>query len=184
MARLTIAQAGNVSRLAFLDMLAACEHDAKSLADPRTDDGYRILVGSTARALKLFDSYAAHPHVYNKALDSTAAGRYQIIWPTWNDLVAKYGFTDFTPESQDRAALMLIKQAGGLDYIDTGRIELAIARCREVWASLPGSSVADQPERDIPFCLHAYQQALVRYSSRPDFSNVTAGSGSTATILK
>jgi muramidase (phage lysozyme) len=82
MARISVDQAGSINALAFLDAVAVSEIGRTMLAMPETDDGYRVLVGSTPHALKLFSSYSAHPHVLNKMLDSTAAGRYQIIYPT------------------------------------------------------------------------------------------------------
>ncbi|HGE5970355.1 TPA: glycoside hydrolase family protein, partial [Escherichia coli] len=46
---------------------------------------------------------------------------------------------DFSPLSQDRLAIQLIRERGALDDIRAGRIERAISRCRNIWASLPGA---------------------------------------------
>jgi lysozyme len=70
---------------------------------------------------------------------STAAGRYQIIKPTWLSLKSKLGLPDFSPASQDAAAIELIRQRGALADVQAGRIESAVNKCAKVWASLPGA---------------------------------------------
>jgi muramidase (phage lysozyme) len=73
MARLT-GPSANLN--AFLDLIAASEGTP---VIPGSDDGYDVLVGATRKHPLLFHSYAEHPNVFNRELDSTAAGRYQII---------------------------------------------------------------------------------------------------------
>jgi hypothetical protein len=46
---------------------------------------------------------------------------------------------DFSPASQDRLAIQLIRERGALEDLQQGRIERAIYRCRNIWASLPGA---------------------------------------------
>ena len=46
---------------------------------------------------------------------------------------------DFGPESQDRWALQLIKERRALDDIEAGNFASAIAKCKNLWASLPGA---------------------------------------------
>jgi lysozyme len=65
---------------------------------------------------------------------STAAGRYQIIKPTWLSLKSKLGLPDFSPASQDAAAIELIRQRGALADVQAGRIESAVNKCAKVWA--------------------------------------------------
>jgi muramidase (phage lysozyme) len=101
-------------------------------------DGYRMLVGGS-----LFDSYADHPRVLidlpNLGIKSSAAGAYQILRRTWDGVAGKLGLTDFSPESQDAAAIALIKQRGGWADMRAGRFASAIDKCRKEWASLPGA---------------------------------------------
>ncbi|MBA3588316.1 glycoside hydrolase family 104 protein [Methylibium sp.] len=77
---------------------------------------------------------------------STAAGRYQMIRPTWAGIKKRLRLPDFEAASQDRAALYLIDNCGALEDVHAGRIETAIAKCSREWASLPGNK-AGQPQR-------------------------------------
>jgi lysozyme len=99
-------------------------------------NGYRTLFGGG-----LFNDYSRHPNiaVTRGALTSTAAGAYQILYRTWVPTAAAYGLTDFSPASQDVAAVALIKGRGALADVIAGRFDTAIAKCNKEWASLPGS---------------------------------------------
>ncbi|TVP46705.1 MAG: glycoside hydrolase [Halomonas sp.] len=125
-------RAGNVT--AFLDMLAYAE------GTPRfgTQNGYNVIVGGST-----FERYHDHPRqmVWLPAykINSSAAGRYQFLIRTWDDLVERFYLTDFTPENQDLGALHLIRQCKALSLIHEGRIREAIHACRRIWASLPGA---------------------------------------------
>lgn len=90
---------------------------------------------------------------------STAAGRYQLIKGTWLACKRALGLTDFGPESQDRAAVYLIKQRGALDAVRAGRIEEAMALCRREWASFPNAGYAGQGTRSAGTMLAWYEQA-------------------------
>lgn len=70
---------------------------------------------------------------------STAAGAYQCLAGTWDALVARYAFPDFSPACQDEGAVALIAGRKALDDVITGRFDEAIAKCGKEWASLPGS---------------------------------------------
>ena len=96
------------------------------------------------------------PNYANKV--STAAGRYQIIKPTWLVCKKALGLPDFSPASQDKAAAYLIKGRRALDDIQAGQVESAIAKCAAEWASLPGAGYA-QPERKVAFLVAAYSSA-------------------------
>jgi len=117
---------------AFLDMLATSEGTIK-----RGDDGYNVIVGGT-----LFSPYAEHPNVkvdLGSGLISTAAGRYQFLHRTWIALAAQCGCADFSPVCQDTACIELIRQRFALDDVQAGRFDDAVAKCRNIWASLPGA---------------------------------------------
>lgn len=138
---------------AFLDMIAYAE----GTSGP---DGYRTMFGHS-----LFDSFADHPRQLftftnsrGETLKTSAAGRYQFLRSTWDELRAKLGLSDFSPASQDLGAIELIRQRGALNDVRAGRIVQAISKVRSVWASLPGAGYA-QPERSITNLLTAYANA-------------------------
>lgn len=141
---------------AFLDMVAWSEIGPGLLA--HSDDGYDVLVGSTARAPLLFDSYATHPNVYNRRYNSTAAGRYQILsrfWPHYRDLLH---LPDFGPSSQDQYAVQQLAERKALPLIEAGHITAAIALVSNIWASLPGAGYG-QHENEVKNLLAAYKAA-------------------------
>lgn len=153
MPRLTSAS-GNVR--AFLDLLAWSEIGPGLLE--HSDDGYDVLVGSTARAPLLFDSYATHPNVYNRRCNSTAAGRYQILaryWPHYRDLLK---LSDFGPVNQDLYAIQQLRERKALPLIESGHITAAIAQVSNIWASLPGAGYG-QHEHEMKNLLAAYKVA-------------------------
>jgi muramidase (phage lysozyme) len=91
---------------------------------------------------RVFSSFDDHPRIRVCASGycSTAAGRYQILSKTWTAI--RSGLPDFGPDSQDQAAIRLIKARGvsNLDSINTyDEFSVAIRKVNREWASLPGS---------------------------------------------
>lgn len=128
-------------------------------------EGYRALFGWRPGNGKTFSGYASHPKQFfnytNKAgttIRTSAAGAYQITATTFDALVKKYGFTDFTPDTQDAMAIELMRERGAIADIEAGRFETAIRKIRPIWASLPGANV-DQPERSMAYVKNAFLQA-------------------------
>ncbi|MEN3802130.1 glycoside hydrolase family 104 protein [Aeromonas veronii] len=118
---------------AFLDMIAYAEG-----TKGRGDDGYNKLVNPAG----FFESYATHPNVLvqvNKTLSSTAAGRYQFLSKHWAHYRDQLALPDFGPASQDSWAIQLIRERKALDDVLKGRIREAVAKCANIWASLPGA---------------------------------------------
>ncbi|KAI3589322.1 Phage lysin, 1,4-beta-N-acetylmuramidase or lysozyme, Protein S in phage lambda [Cupriavidus sp. U2] len=99
-------------------------------------DGYRTMFTG-----RLFDSYADHPRqaISANGITSTAAGAYQMLARTWDEMRAKYNLPDFSPASQDIAFVGLLRRRGALADVIAGRFEAAIRKCNREWASLPGS---------------------------------------------
>lgn len=146
MARIFAADAGGPNVLAFLDMLAWSEGTSTIKA---SDDGYNVLYGGG-----LFQGYADHPRrkltfpINGKPVTSTAAGRYQLLARYWDAYRVSLRLSDgFTPENQDRIALQQIRERKALADIKAGRIEQAIAKCSNIWASLPGNNYGQNPHR-------------------------------------
>ncbi|RYZ27442.1 MAG: hypothetical protein EOO10_12685, partial [Chitinophagaceae bacterium] len=77
-------------------------------------DGYKKLYGDG-----YFNDYSTHPNtkVTKWGITSTAAGAYQILNKTWNELQVKLKLPDFSPVSQDKAAIELIKRRKALDDV-------------------------------------------------------------------
>lgn len=152
---------------AFLSLIAYSEGTTA-----RGGDSYRVCYGYS----HTIQSMADHPAVTGEwrglplsdamckgagmrpGCVSTAAGRYQMIRPTWLTCKRALGLPDFSPDSQDRAALYLITKRGALDDVKAGRIAAAIDKCRAEWASLPGAGYG-QPERRLSALLAAYSDA-------------------------
>ena len=131
---------------AFLGMIAWSELGPEILE--QSDNGYDVLVGSTPDDVHLFDSYADHPHklvtLTIKAKDgtpmqvqSTAAGRYQILGRYADVYRMHLGLPDFGPESQDLIAIQMIRECRALGVIEAGDFDKAVALCASRWASLP-----------------------------------------------
>lgn len=119
---------------------------ALRLGEGTSDEmGYYRIVGG-----QMFSDDSVHPHikVHIKKYDvwSTAAGAYQITFPTWSGLCKQYDFPDFSPECQDEAAVALIVEKCALEDVVTGRFADAVGRCAPIWASLPGSTAGQRTE--------------------------------------
>ncbi|MBL7790375.1 MAG: hypothetical protein JNL75_11150 [Chitinophagales bacterium] len=77
------------------------------------------------------------PAVPFNGKDITAQGAYQIVKGTWEMCVKALGLKDFSPSSQDSAALYLIKLRGAENDVLNGNWIEAIKKCSREWASLP-----------------------------------------------
>lgn len=126
------------NRAAFLAMIGQSEVGQALINE--TDGGYNVLVGSTASNPMTFDDYSTHPDILNRAMDSTAAGLYQINYPTFQTVSRQTGLTDFSPSTQDAMAIQLITNKGALSDVDAGDFASAVSKCSAVWASLPGNT--------------------------------------------
>lgn len=168
---------------AFLDLLAWSEGTATSPATK--NDGYDVIVTGIDGKPEIFTDYSHHPFDHwphptsarreskliaradaeHCTIYSDAAGRYQIILPTWlslehvlGEMYGKKLGTDFSPLAQDIAAVELIRErkdsqgVTALSWLLAGRIAVAIHLCSAVWASLPGST-AGQGGKSLPSCL-------------------------------
>lgn len=148
MPRISPSAAGGRNVCAFLDMIAHSEGTAGL-----GDDGYNVIVGGT-----LFTSYADHPrklvHI-RLGLDSTAAGRYQLLERYFDDYKKLLGLHDFSPVSQDLIAIQQIRECHALDLIKEGEFTKAVAACTHIWASLPGAGYG-QHENKLNTLLAAY----------------------------
>lgn len=74
------------------------------------------------------------------ANESTAAGRYQIMYHWWRIYKASLKLPDFSPASQDAYAVEQLRERGAIALIGAGDIQGAITACSNIWASFPGNS--------------------------------------------
>jgi len=153
MPRISDAAAGGHNISAFLDVLAWSELGADYLK--RSDDGYNVIVTGIDGELELFTEYSRHPFengrkskvINSKGLTSNASGRYQQMLKDWPHYKALLKLPDFSPISQDLVAMQHIRECRALPDVLAGRIETAIAKCRNIWASLPGAGYGQREHR-------------------------------------
>jgi muramidase (phage lysozyme) len=125
----------NTNVQAFLRVIREGETD-------QTDQAYHKLVGDSPGIYSITDLFD-HPRrlvsvtIKGKVIGSTAAGAYQFLTRTWDELVTKYGFEDFSPQCQDEAAIGLFVRRNALDAAIAGSIAVWLDRCSYEWASLP-----------------------------------------------
>lgn len=153
MTRLPLSQAGSRNALAFLDMLAWSEGTSTSPATAM--EGYDVIVTGIDKKPEVFKDFTDHPFargrvskaINSRGLTSNASGRYQQMlkdWPYYRDLLK---LPDFSPISQDLLALQHIRECRALPDVHAGRIETAISKCRNIWASLPGAGYGQREHR-------------------------------------
>lgn len=139
---------------AFLDTLAYAEG---------TDENYNYIFTHAT-----FESYADHPRKRKCSgkLCSDAAGRYQFLSRTWDGLTGELGLTDFTPPSQEKAAVEIFRRAGAYTNVSKSNVyenfTAALGKLNGTWASLPGSPYG-QPTHSTARLWLVYKAALRKY---------------------
>jgi muramidase (phage lysozyme) len=122
---------------AFLSTIAHSEG-----TDVIGNRGYDCIVSSRAEHQILMTHYRDHPRIkvqLGPQLWSTAAGRYQILERYFDAYKERLRLPDFSPLSQDAIATQMIRERSALEDIAAGRFDEAIAKCSNIWASLPNS---------------------------------------------
>ena len=138
---------GNTYERAALDMLA----------DSRVEGAnYNTMFGGGT-----FDTSKGWKHpdkvITSGGYSSSAAGRYQFLTPTWELAAKALNLKDFSPESQDKAALYLMKKRG----VNPSKplSERDIYKLGGEWASLPGGGYG-QSRVSAKKALQIYQEQL------------------------
>jgi muramidase (phage lysozyme) len=130
-------------------------------------NGYRVLFGGTT-----FYSFDEHPQKKTcvirkgKKICTTAAGRYQIQYPTWDHFMnrcginKKHGDTSFSPLNQDRVAVYIIQKHGILSLLDVYPIafEEIFGRLGRTWSSMPGTRLGGESG---PYTVYTAKQLRV-----------------------
>ena len=124
------------------------------------DLGYRILYGGGQ-----FQDLSRHPdRVVVKRYASAAAGAYQFLPGTWQDVSRSLELPSFAPEHQDQAALHLVEKRGALQEVDqNGLTHTAMNSLAPEWASFPthaGHSAYGQPVKSHAELLAFYNANL------------------------
>jgi muramidase (phage lysozyme) len=96
-----------------------------------------------------FSDFSKHPHQCipidlpgYEGMCSDAAGKYQFLSTTW----ALLGLPNFSPENQDRGAVMLIEETHAFPLLAQGDVAGAFCAVGPIWASLPCNSYGQNPK--------------------------------------
>lgn len=147
--------------------------------------GYNVMFGGGK-----FNDLSRHPDKVIKSpggYSSAAAGAYQFMPGTWQEVKSKLGLTDFGPQSQDLAMLYKVRQRslpiGGLAAITkagtlTPQIQAALS---PEWASFPtqsGASYYGQPVKKAAEIQQFFEQGRTRAQNSAPPTVTTANAAS------
>jgi muramidase (phage lysozyme) len=147
----------------FLDLIAFSEGTS---THPLTqNDGYDVIV-TGVDGKHVFTDYSDHPFAHGglvtvrlvPLLQSSAAGRYQVLARYWNAYKAMLKLPDFGPQSQDAVAIQQIRERKALPMIEAGQVEGAIIACSNIWASLPGNNYGQAGGHSMEALLEKHQE--------------------------
>lgn len=131
----------NPNVLLFLDLLAEAEG---AIHGYNTQFGGAVITDLSDHPNKRLDYYNSKT---GKRSVTTAAGRYQFKQDSWKDQAKRLGLTDFSPRSQDLAAVgLMMYKPKTLEALKRGDFNKALKDYGTYWASLP-SSPHKQPHR-------------------------------------
>ena len=145
-----------------------------------------------------FSSFADHPRIKitSGGLTSNAAGRYQFLASTWDETKRALGLKDFSPASQDLAAVYLIdKKRKALKFVEQGTkgLKQALDLLSYEWASFPPARYP-QKTRSFEALTNKYISFLLKYrrqspaqavaATQPEATGKAAADNAKPTILK
>jgi muramidase (phage lysozyme) len=126
------------------------------------ETGYQTMFGGGK-----FDTSKGWKHpdkvISSGGYNSAAAGAYQFLPGTWQGTAKELGLPDFSPKSQDLAALYLIdKKRGALDpFLKGEKFGTVLNKLAPEWAALPtssGGSYYGQPSKKLGDLYQYYEQ--------------------------
>jgi muramidase (phage lysozyme) len=139
-----------------------------SAAEGTTKHGYNTLFGGGK-----FENLQDHPRQLFDFTETTgrknktsAAGRYQFLSNTWDEQAKKLGLPDFSEQSQDLAAINLLRERGILPDVLQGNWDTAVKKSGPIWASLP-SSPYPQPRQSEAFVMGQLNNPRNQVASGP-----------------
>lgn len=118
-----------------------------TIAGPESAGAYDVIYGGST-----FNNYSDHPRQAvrissgpNAGQTSSAAGRYQFLGSTWDDIAGRYGLNDFSPANQDLGAWALAQEEYQRDTgrslqadLAAGDLSRVPGSLRNQWTSMPG----------------------------------------------
>ena len=124
------------------------------------NDGYNTMFTG-----KQFSGFKDHPRKLQTGggYTSDAAGRYQFLSMTWDPLAKKLGLKDFSPTSQDKAAIELSRQYDVTQELlqKEGMSMKVSSLLGRQWASFPGKTIGmGQPTQELKGIQNVYQKSL------------------------
>lgn len=146
---------GTKEQKAMLDSIAFAEGTSKY-----QNDGYNTMFTG-----KQFSGFKDHPRKLQTGggYTSDAAGRYQFLSTTWDPLAKKLGLKDFSPTSQDKAAIELSRQYDVTQELlqKEGMSMKVSSFLGRQWASFPGKTIGlGQPTQKLKEIQNVYQKSL------------------------
>ena len=146
---------GTKEQKAMLDSIAFAEGTSKY-----QNDGYNTMFTG-----KQFSGFKDHPRKLQTGggYTSDAAGRYQFLSTTWDPLAKKLGLEDFSPTSQDKAAIELSRQYDVTQELlqKEGMSMKVSSFLGRQWASFPGKTIGlGQPTQKLKEIQNVYQKSL------------------------
>lgn len=126
---------------------------------------YQKFIGQHSKEVPI--SLDRHPEIYIEWAKgeklSTAAGRYQFLHETWEEMRKLYWLTDFGPWSQDIAVVGKFIEKKMIRPLLLGEYSTAIRNGNHTWASFPESPYNQHPKSMDEF-IGALKQNLNRFS--------------------
>ena len=105
-----------------------------------------------------------HPNTPNDK-GNTAAGKYQFTKGTWDRIAPMIGAKDFSPKSQDRAAMRLLIEKRAIEPLLKGNFDEAAYAASKAWDIFPrgpdGLNPMSKAPRDIK-PIRDYYNALIK----------------------
>lgn len=150
-------------RRAWLDLIAWAEGTYD-----QPNNGYGTYFG-----FRQFKNFKDHPDLTGEVEyqgRSNASGRYQFMArdpATWEETKAKLGLPDFSPASQDKAAIYRTEFRGALGDVDRGDIPAALDKASYEWASFPPYRYPGQGTKTTQQCVDFFKQRLAFYQGNP-----------------
>jgi muramidase (phage lysozyme) len=99
-----------------------------------------------------FEGFDRHPRqikcgsIRGKRTCSDAAGAFQFLSTTWGQVAKAKNLPDFSPESQTKGAIELIKRSDALEDVLAGEFNNAACKVGKQWASFPCNGYGQNPK--------------------------------------